>query len=97
MTLPPVRHLPTRALVFSPTRSWAGLRGANRSHAGAGVHKTATPTSATPRSWPTREEARSAVVYWIEAVYNRRRRHSAIGMMAPMAFERWHHIRSDAA
>ena len=27
------------------------------------------------KRWPTRDAARKAVAYWIEAVYNRRRRH----------------------
>lgn len=31
------------------------------------------------RSRPTRPETRSALVHWIEGVYNRRRRHSSIG------------------
>lgn len=36
----------------------------------------------------TREEARTAVFKWIEAWYNRRRRHSALGYMSPEQFER---------
>lgn len=39
------------------------------------------------RTWPTRAEARTAVVYWIEQVYNRRRLHSAIGMLPPVEYE----------
>ncbi|MBK4149381.1 transposase [Corynebacterium macginleyi] len=27
------------------------------------------------KRWPTRDSARQAVAYWIEIVYNRRRRH----------------------
>ena len=41
------------------------------------------------RSWPTRAEAMTAVGDWIERVYNRRRRHSALAMMTPVQFE--HH------
>ncbi|WP_083312467.1 IS3 family transposase, partial [Corynebacterium sp. HMSC056E09] len=37
--------------------------------------------------WPTRDAARKAVAYWIEVVYNRRRRHSALGMVSPVDFE----------
>jgi len=37
-----------------------------------------------PRSWPTRTRTRTATVHWIEAVYNRQRRHSAIDMMSPV-------------
>ena len=39
------------------------------------------------RKWPTRDEARKAVARCIEIVYNRRRRHSAIGMISPVDFE----------
>ncbi|MDK8846976.1 IS3 family transposase [Corynebacterium sp. MSK297] len=39
------------------------------------------------RKWRTRDEARKAVARWIEIVYNRRRRHSAIGMVSPVDFE----------
>lgn len=39
------------------------------------------------RSWPTRAEARTAVADWIEQVYNRRRLHSAIGMLPPVEYE----------
>ncbi|OFT86559.1 transposase [Corynebacterium sp. HMSC29G08] len=37
--------------------------------------------------WPTRDGARTAVARWIEVVYNRRRRHSALGMISPVDFE----------
>lgn len=39
------------------------------------------------RSWPTRARTRTATVHWIEAVYNRQRRHSAIDMMSPVDYE----------
>ena len=39
------------------------------------------------KRWPTRDAARKAVAYWIEVVYNRRRRHSALGMVSPVDFE----------
>jgi transposase InsO family protein len=38
--------------------------------------------------FPTREAARSAVFWWIEVFYNRRRRHSFCGQLAPFEFER---------
>lgn len=37
--------------------------------------------------WPTKAAARLAVGDWIERVYNRRRRHSAIGMIPPVEYE----------
>jgi transposase InsO family protein len=39
------------------------------------------------RSWPTKAEARTAVFNYIEAFYNRRRRHSTLGMLSPADFE----------
>jgi transposase InsO family protein len=39
------------------------------------------------RSWPTRAHARTATVHWIEAIYNRQRRHSAIDMQSPVDYE----------
>ena len=39
------------------------------------------------RSWPTKAEARTAVFDYIEAFYNRRRRHSQLGMLCPVDFE----------
>ena len=38
--------------------------------------------------WTTRAEARLAVFEWIERFYNRTRRHSSIGYLAPADFER---------
>ncbi|POX71152.1 hypothetical protein C3475_22480, partial [Mycobacterium kansasii] len=37
--------------------------------------------------WPTKAAAKLAVGDWIERVYNRRRRHSALAMMRPVEFE----------
>jgi putative transposase len=37
--------------------------------------------------WPSRATAKLAVGDWIERVYNRRRRHSAIGMISPVEYE----------
>jgi len=49
------------------------------------------------RSWPTKQEARSAIVHWIEAIYNRRRRHSSLGMQAPIAYEQKNQLQCNAA
>jgi putative transposase len=40
--------------------------------------------------WATREEARAALFRYIEMWYNRRRRHSSLGYMSPLEFERTH-------
>lgn len=37
--------------------------------------------------WPTKAAARIAVGDWIERVYNRRRRHSSIGMLSPVDYD----------
>jgi putative transposase len=39
------------------------------------------------RVWPTKTRAKLAVGAWIEDRYNRRRRHSSIGQISPVAFE----------
>src|SRR5215217_9280449 len=37
--------------------------------------------------WPTKAAAKLAVGDWIERIYNRRRRHLAIGMIPPVEYE----------
>jgi transposase InsO family protein len=37
--------------------------------------------------WTTRDEAKSAVVTWIEEWYNRERMHSSLGDISPLEFE----------
>jgi putative transposase len=39
------------------------------------------------RSWPTRRELGAAVFEYIEAFYNRERRHSTLGMLSPAEYE----------
>jgi putative transposase len=39
------------------------------------------------RSWPNRLELQSAVFEYIEAFYNRQRRHSALHMLSPADYE----------
>lgn len=43
------------------------------------------------KRWATREELRLAIVIWIEATYNRRRRQRALGCLTPIEFETIHH------
>jgi putative transposase len=40
------------------------------------------------RTWPTKAQARQAIFTWIEAWYNPRRRHSGLGQMSPIHFEK---------
>ena len=40
------------------------------------------------RAWKTRIELAQAIFEWIEAWYNPRRRHTSIGSLAPVEFER---------
>jgi putative transposase len=40
------------------------------------------------RSWPSRHELESAVFEYIEVFYNRERRHSTLGYLSPLEFER---------
>jgi putative transposase len=39
------------------------------------------------RSWPSRQVVRRAVFEYIEAFYNLRRRHSALGHLSPAEYE----------
>src|SRR5262245_22804530 len=48
---------------------------------------TYKPELIEPATWPTRARARTATVHWLEAIYNRRRRQSAIDMLSPVDYE----------
>ena len=45
------------------------------------------------RVYNSREEARSDLFYYIEAFYNRRRRHSSLAYLSPVAYEQAYHQR----
>ncbi len=49
------------------------------------------------RSWPTRQQARTAIYDSIEGWYNPRRWHSAPGYLSPAEFEAQHHSRQESA
>ncbi|MBS4022311.1 MAG: IS3 family transposase, partial [Dethiobacter sp.] len=42
------------------------------------------------RRFKTREEAKIAIINYIETWYNSRRSHSSLGYMSPMEYERYH-------
>ena len=46
------------------------------------------------RVWKTHTKARHAIFTWIESWYNPLRRHSGLGQMSPMAFERQHALKA---
>ena len=47
--------------------------------------------------WPTRQQARTAIFEYIEAFYNRQRRHSTLGYLSPAEFEVRYHRQATAA
>ena len=49
------------------------------------------------RQWQTRRELASAIFEWIEAWYNPRRRHTSIGNLSPVDYERLYTTAADAA
>ena len=49
------------------------------------------------RRWRTRVELANAIFEHLEVFHNRRRRHSALGMLTPIEFEKMHAERSDVA
>jgi transposase InsO family protein len=42
------------------------------------------------RKWATRVELSTAIFDWVEAFYNRARRHSSLGMVSPITYEKLH-------
>lgn len=49
------------------------------------------------RKWQTRMELSAEIFDWIEVFYNRTRRHSGLGMLAPIAYEKLHGDNTSAA
>ena len=49
------------------------------------------------KRWKTRVELSAAIFDWIEAFYNRTRRHSSLGMLAPITYEKLHAQPTNAA
>jgi putative transposase len=40
------------------------------------------------------DQVRAAAFHWVEGWYNRKRRHTALGMLSPEQFEAQHHDRA---
>lgn len=53
-----------------------------------GTMKTELLNRAT---WKTVDDVSTSIFHWIEAWYNRRRRHSSLGMLSPLEYEGQHH------
>lgn len=49
------------------------------------------------QTWNTRQQARTAIFDYIEVFYNRQRRHSTLGYLAPAEFEARYHLQALAA
>ena len=49
------------------------------------------------QTWTTRRELAAAIFEWIEAWYNPRRRHTSIGDLSPVIYERACQAAGDAA
>ena len=47
--------------------------------------------------WSSQEQLATAIFEWIEAIYNRTRRHSSLGMLSPVEFEALHTAAVNAA
>jgi len=48
------------------------------------------------RVYPTRSEAKADIFYYIEIYYNRQRRHSTVGHMSPIHYERATHLHTSS-
>jgi putative transposase len=49
------------------------------------------------RTWQTRQQLATAIFEWIEAFYNPVRRHSSLGYLSPLDYERLHTTTEQAA
>jgi transposase InsO family protein len=57
-------------------------------------HRTLKVECVYRQSYQTRQQARQSIFQYIESFYNTRRRHSALGYLSPVEFERRHHADS---
>jgi Integrase core domain len=73
-----------------------GVRRRGRTTASASVVRPVECELLDRRRFKTQAEARTAVFEFVEAFYNRRRRHSSIGYLSPIDYERRHAANPDA-
>jgi len=68
---------------------WAvpGCAGTTRLPNRSGQHSRTSTTTGTCSLFPTIDAARRGAYTWIDAWYNARRRHSAIGYLSPLQYE----------
>jgi transposase InsO family protein len=83
-----------RARSFRAVLAAAGLQGSMGRVASAGDNAAMESFWAllqknilNQQTWRTRDELHSAIVFWIEHTYNRRRRQRALGKLTPVEFE----------
>jgi putative transposase len=82
------------SLAFGRAARQAGIAISMGSHGDAYDNAVAETFFATElvnrRTWPSRLELQSAVFEYIEAFYNRQRRHSTLGTVSPAEYEQTH-------
>lgn len=94
MLLPPVDSSQYTSWVFGHRLRTAGLLGSMGRVASSVDNSMIEPFWSTlqrelldTRSWDDPAQLGSAIFEWIEAWYNRRRRHTSLGMPTPAAYE----------
>lgn len=94
----PVEPKQYTSLLFTQRCSLVGIEISNGSRGDCfdnaaieSFHATLKKDLIHRRSWSTKTEARTAMFEYIEAFYNRRRRHSRLGMLSPVDYENSSH------
>jgi transposase InsO family protein len=83
-----------RSRIFRAALKAAGLQGSMGRVASAGDNAAMESWNSLlqknvldRQTWKTRDELHTAIVYWIEHTYNRRRRQRALGRLTPVEYE----------
>ncbi len=78
-----------RLLTTNGPRGSVSRRGDSRDNAVAEIFSTSLKLEPVyQEQWRTRAEMRTAIFEYLELFYNRRRRHSSLGYLSPVEFER---------